>query len=284
MENVSSENDIDGNTVVKYKYDAWGKCIVDSSTANIELANLNPFRYRSYYYDTETNLYFLKTRYYDPEIGRFITIDDISYLDPENINGLNLYAYCFNNPIEYIDNLGRYPIINRSEKIHTSRTIFESIFLHKIIGSFSVSRTITKSIEFNHGNKQGFLYLYHDLGYNDYDYVDAASSLPNSETYGVGVNFFEWLGIEVGANNNKNFFINAQITPWFQTGVQIGADGIGLNLYFGSNTTLDVSLNTGWGGIAIIAGAIACISAPYIAPYIATFFASLFESIRAFAW
>ena len=97
------------NVVVKYNYDAWGKCVVDSSTTNTTLANLNPFRYRSYYLDTETNLYFLKTRYYDPEIGRFITIDDISYLDPESINGLNLYAYCFNNPVNCIDPTGNAP-------------------------------------------------------------------------------------------------------------------------------------------------------------------------------
>ena len=94
--------------MVKYKYDAWGKCVVDSSTTNTELANLNPFRYRSYYYDTETNLYFLKTRYYDPELGRFMTIDDISYLDPDSINGLNLYAYCKNNPIKYADPNGTF--------------------------------------------------------------------------------------------------------------------------------------------------------------------------------
>ena len=100
--------DTNGAVVVKYKYDAWGNCVVDSSTTNTELANLNPFRYRSYYYDTETNLYFLKTRYYDPELGRFMTIDDISYLDPENINGLNLYAYCKNNPIKYADPNGTF--------------------------------------------------------------------------------------------------------------------------------------------------------------------------------
>ena len=92
--------------MVKYKYDAWGKCVVDGSTTNTTLANINPFRYRSYYFDTETGFYFLKTRYYDPEVGRFITIDDISYLDPESINGLNLYAYCFNNPLKYIDHFG----------------------------------------------------------------------------------------------------------------------------------------------------------------------------------
>ena len=95
--------------MVKYKYDAWGKCVIDASTINTELANINPFRYRSYYYDIETNLYFLKTRYYDPEIGRFMTIDDLSYLDPDSINGLNLYAYCLNNPVNCIDPTGNAP-------------------------------------------------------------------------------------------------------------------------------------------------------------------------------
>ena len=101
--NIVELLDNNGAAVVKYRYDAWGKCEIDASTTNIELANLNPFRYRSYYFDTETGLYFLKTRYYDPEIGRFITIDDISYLDPDSINGLNLYAYCGSNPIKYCD-------------------------------------------------------------------------------------------------------------------------------------------------------------------------------------
>ena len=100
--------DSTGSVVVKYNYDAWGNCKAlnaDGSviTDEIHIGILNPFRYRSYYYDTETNLYFLKSRYYDPEIGRFMTIDDISYLDPDSINGLNLYAYCGNNPIMYSD-------------------------------------------------------------------------------------------------------------------------------------------------------------------------------------
>ena len=105
--NIVALLDNNGVAVVKYKYDAWGKCqtIVADSTVN-SIATLNPFRYRSYYFDTETNLYFLKTRYYDPEIGRFITIDDISYLDPEHINGLNLYAYCGNNPVMCVDPTG----------------------------------------------------------------------------------------------------------------------------------------------------------------------------------
>ena len=67
------------------------------------IGNVNPIRYRGYYYDTETKLYYLKTRYYDPEVGRFISIDSIDYVDPDTVNGLNLYAYCGNNPVMNVD-------------------------------------------------------------------------------------------------------------------------------------------------------------------------------------
>ena len=70
---------------------------------NSSVAKLNPFRYRGYYYDAETGLYYLNSRYYDPSIGRFINADDISYIQPTDINGLNLYAYCGNNPVMYVD-------------------------------------------------------------------------------------------------------------------------------------------------------------------------------------
>ena len=70
------------------------------------IATFNPFRYRSYYFDTETSLYYLQTRYYDPELGRFISADSIEYLDPETLGGLNLYAYCGNNPVMAVDDTG----------------------------------------------------------------------------------------------------------------------------------------------------------------------------------
>ena len=63
---------------------------------------------RGYYYDVETGLYYLNTRYYDPFACRFINADDISYIEPETINGLNLYAYCLNNPIIYSDPYGTW--------------------------------------------------------------------------------------------------------------------------------------------------------------------------------
>ncbi len=105
--NIVAIVDSSGWLMVEYNYDAWGRnTCSDESTVN--LGTLNPFRYRGYYYDTETKLYYLHTRYYDPEIGRFISIDGIEYLDPETINGLNLYAYCNNNPVMNIDPNGTW--------------------------------------------------------------------------------------------------------------------------------------------------------------------------------
>ena len=112
--NIVALLDNTGTVVVKYKYDAWGKCkVLDATgaeiTDNTHIGILNPFRYRSYYFEHGIGLYFLKTRHYDPEIGRFMTIDDISYLDPDSINGLNLYAYCLNNPVMMTDDNGCLP-------------------------------------------------------------------------------------------------------------------------------------------------------------------------------
>lgn len=103
--NVIAILDSDGDVVVEYKYDAWGN---QFATGNSTLASINPFRYRSYYFDTETGLYYLQTRYYDPETGRFLNIDSLDYADPETINGLNLYAYCGNNPVMNTDPEGHF--------------------------------------------------------------------------------------------------------------------------------------------------------------------------------
>ncbi len=91
--------------MIKYIYDAWGNSkILDSEVIDeVDMGDINPFRYRGYYYDGDTGLYCLGTRYYDPETGRFISQDSIDYADPETINGLNLYAYCGNNPVMYAD-------------------------------------------------------------------------------------------------------------------------------------------------------------------------------------
>ena len=99
--------DEDGNVAATYKYDAWGNWTVSGG----DVGTYNSFRYRGYYYDTAIMLYYLKTRWYDPETGRFISPDSINYLDPQSINGLNLYAYCRYNPVMYSDPTGTFGII-----------------------------------------------------------------------------------------------------------------------------------------------------------------------------
>ena len=74
------------------------------------LPDSNPFRYRGYYYDTETGFYYLSSRYYDPVTGRFISMDDVSVVtaSPTALQGKNLFAYCDNNPVMRVDNGGAF--------------------------------------------------------------------------------------------------------------------------------------------------------------------------------
>ena len=96
--------DEDGNVVAKYIYDAWGNILHEEGG----MASVNPFRYRGYYYDTETGFYYLQTRYYDPTICRFINADNYELIaELSSVAGqLNLYAYANNNPIMYTDETG----------------------------------------------------------------------------------------------------------------------------------------------------------------------------------
>ncbi|MDY4788030.1 MAG: RHS repeat-associated core domain-containing protein [Bacilli bacterium] len=100
--------DLSYNIIVKYSYDAYGNILEEVSN---EIGLLNPFRYKGYYYDNETKLYYCNSRYYSSELCRFISIDSVYYLEPENINGLNLYCYCMNDPINNVDHSGHFGIV-----------------------------------------------------------------------------------------------------------------------------------------------------------------------------
>ena len=93
-----------GQVVAKYSYDAWGNCTV-TNAAGYAVGDKNPFRYRGYYYDTETGLYYLNSRYYNPEFGRFISADGFVSTG-QGITGSNMFAYCGNNPINRYDPSG----------------------------------------------------------------------------------------------------------------------------------------------------------------------------------
>lgn len=76
-----------------------------AAQSNAAIGALNPLRYRGYVYDTETGLYYLQSRYYDPEIGRFINADAFTSTG-QGLLGNNMFAYCGNNPVVYEDDSG----------------------------------------------------------------------------------------------------------------------------------------------------------------------------------
>ncbi len=97
--------DSNGNPKVYYQYDAWGNILSTSGSMASTLGTQNPLRYRGYVYDEETGLYYLQSRYYNPEIGRFLNAD--GYIATgQGLLGNNMFAYCLNNPVRYMDYSG----------------------------------------------------------------------------------------------------------------------------------------------------------------------------------
>ena len=95
-----------GKIIAKYLYDAWGKCVSVENAGGYTIGTANPFRYRGYYYDTETGFYYLNSRYYNPEVGRFINADAFVTTDITGALSANMFAYCENNPVNCGDPMG----------------------------------------------------------------------------------------------------------------------------------------------------------------------------------
>ena len=99
FQNILGLVDENGTLVVKYSYNAYGLLLNTVDTSGVSIGTLNPFRYKGYYYDSESRLYNINSLYYSPDLCRFIQPVGLSTLNPHSINGLNLYAYANNNPI-----------------------------------------------------------------------------------------------------------------------------------------------------------------------------------------
>ena len=124
---VMGIRDSSGTLVVRYYYDAWGRLLSTTGSKASTLGVHNPLRYRGYVYDTETGLYYLQSRYYDPEMGRFISADE--YLSTgQGVLGINMFAYCRNDPVIYLDTTG-----------NAIETVFDIISLGASIAEVSVN-------------------------------------------------------------------------------------------------------------------------------------------------
>jgi len=105
---VISITNAGGTEIARYSYDAWGVCTITGLTElGTAVANKNVFRYRSYIYDADLGWYYLQSRYYDPQVGRFINGDEVAYLGAnETALSYNLFVYCESDPVNKIDRLG----------------------------------------------------------------------------------------------------------------------------------------------------------------------------------
>jgi len=99
LENILGIIDNAGNLVVQYAYNAWGKPESTTGTLATTVGELNPFRYKGYYFDSDTGMYYCHTRYYVPDWCRWLCADGVIGLDPSSLFEQNLYCYCNNNPV-----------------------------------------------------------------------------------------------------------------------------------------------------------------------------------------
>ena len=147
----NAQNDVtaiasaDGTIIANYYYDPWGK--LTEITGDTEIAELNPIRYRSYYYDSETEWYYLNTRYYSPELCRFISSDNLVITVGGNVMGYNLFVSCFNNPINLTDSSGNWPKWVKNAANWVYNTIVKPVtkVVNKVLSKFNAATSIGAS-------------------------------------------------------------------------------------------------------------------------------------------
>ena len=142
--------DENGSVVVEYEYDVWGKLISVSGSLAQTLGKINPIRYRGYYYDSESGYYYLQSRYYDPELRRFINADKLESLySPKNTylyaDSVNTFAYCANSPVNMVDYSGEKEADNIGVKIANAFT-----FLF-VVESYKKAFTISTNTKYKKG-------------------------------------------------------------------------------------------------------------------------------------
>lgn len=165
-----------GSLVTQYVYDAWGNIISVSGNLATTIGKLNSLRYRGYYYDRETECYYLQSRYYNPTLCRFINADGAKCIGKsENSLGTNAFAYCENCVINFIDVNGNFlfMIIPKSSKIKVTiitPNVKEFKIIAKVIKN-NIKKKYISSVEtvyIKDGNANSFKNAWNKLGKNDF--------------------------------------------------------------------------------------------------------------------
>ena len=135
LENVLGIVDSTGNLVVQYAYNAWGKNLGITGTLATTVGAYNPIRYKGYHFDSDTGMYYCHTRYYVPDWCRWLCGDSIAYIRPDILQQMNLFAYCCNNPISFLDPEG-------TKKINW-KAIGKILFSAFVVSALAVAAVLT---------------------------------------------------------------------------------------------------------------------------------------------
>ncbi len=180
-----------GKLAATYTYDAWGKCVSVRNADGYTIGTANPFRYRGYYYDNETGFYYLNSRYYNPEVGRFLNADAFVTTDITGALSANMFAYCENNPVNRADFYGTFWkeiggwLSNAWNSITT--------WVGNTFGFVSETKTVTQEVRSPVGYcSTGTITGSSSKGdENTYLYIKSTSTVKNgsyNNDYGVGLN------------------------------------------------------------------------------------------------
>ncbi len=215
-----------GNMLARYTYDAWGKplTITDGAGADVSgnashIANVNPFRYRGYYYDKESGLYYLQSRYYDPVVGRFINADGL--VDNRDINTQNMFQYGVNNPINNFDLNGMWAF---SIGININATAFLGISLS--VG-FSIDGKGNWGFQFSHA---GTNIENPSAGLLDIGIGVVPAYIWDADT----IYDLEGTGVQAGASGGPGWYVGADCL-WLENGDAVpdgisGVFGVGIGI------------------------------------------------------
>ena len=196
--------DSNNNIIAKYVYDSWGNIlsIKDGNNNDVSnnlnhIANINPFRYRSYYYDKEINVYYLNNRYYNPVWGRFLNSDSI-ICSNQDVSSYNLYAYCSNNPVNLTDHSGEGILKSlvklAKQAVKAAKTIVKAVAKKVASSVKSTVSNIVNSVlpKITTAEKKVTTPLKKQtVGINDLNYTTGATSSKKTNLYGEGTKLFK---------------------------------------------------------------------------------------------
>ena len=230
---------------MRYRYDAWGKCTIVSDTSTDGIAAVNPYRYRTYYFDSETGLYYLQSRYYDPETGRFINADDANYVtSAESLPHRNLFNYCNNMPVNMADNSGFWPewVTNIAHKIRDGVYDLVNKTLVNNLTGFTWVNGIAHTLPYCWQTLAGYNEFYNMVANL---FTDIADEYVDFSCFGRKYRIWLWKGdyLNLGAGAEVGIYTGGG--PHWHCGI-FNQMFMKLNLFMGSKTIFRWAQRTWW--------------------------------------